>query len=82
MFRHLIVAMAQRRRDSSPVKQQSSQISERSDKESDKEPQQPQESSNSRRCCSKNALALIPIAIALLLYHVPTIVEEYEARYG
>ena len=33
-------------------------------------------------CTWKKLLVALPIAIALVLYHLPTIMDEYEAWYG
>ena len=41
----------------------------------------PQVASRKRLCC-KYTLAALPLLLALLVYHVPTIVEEYRAYYG
>ena len=33
-------------------------------------------------CCSWHLLAFLPIVIAFLVYNIPTLRDEYDARFG
>lgn len=36
----------------------------------------------SNKCCGKHLLALLPILLGLVIYNIPTIMDEYEASFG